>query len=131
MHYNLSDYLAALREQEMHYRKRGAFNSAVQCQRAVDYLEGGGEHSNNMCCWFDRGIDRRPYWHEHEHLLAIDLPNGLLFFMPKDVQFDLWTVLTHTLKLTSSDLLDFAAELYREEQEALKQQPPPQPNETP
>lgn len=122
-------YVVEIRDMEKLYRSWGAFESAVQCQRSADYVAEGGDLGKNLCCWFDRGIDRRPYWHEREHLLLVALPNHMQFFMPKDVQFDLWIVLTHALQLTSDDLLDAASELYLEEQRVLSKQP--QPNESP
>jgi hypothetical protein len=112
------EILFELRESEKMYRRRGAFDIAVQCQRSVDYIETHGKMDGDFCCWFDRGIDRAPYWDEHEHLLGIALPNGNWLWMPKDVQFQLWILLTQMLKFTSADLIEAAGELYRNERDA-------------
>jgi hypothetical protein len=116
------DIINSLHEQEVLYRRRGAFNSAVQCQRAADYLSSPDAVSGrNMCCWFDRGIDRRPYWHINEHLLGLDLPNDLVWFLPRDAQLELWIVLTHVLKLTSDDLYEAGFQLHLGEKQVAKQ----------
>lgn len=114
-------YVAQIEHMEKTYRSWGAFEAAVQAQRSADYVASGGELGKNLYCWFDRGIDRRPYWFEQEHLLIVQLPNTMQFFMPKDTQFDLWIILTQALKLTSDDLLDAAHELYKAEQRTLKE----------
>jgi hypothetical protein len=102
------------------YRSWGAFEMAVQCQRSADYVAGGGPLGETTCCWFDRGIDRSPYFHEHAGMLWIHLPNTMYFVMPKDVQIDLWGILTKTLNLTENDLLDAAWALHQK----AAQEPP-------
>lgn len=114
-------YVAQIEHMEKTYRSWGAFEAAVQAQRSAAYIASGGELGKNFCCWFDRGIDRRPYWFEAEHLLIVQLPNTMQFFMPKDTQLELWIILTQALKLTSDDLLDAAHELYLAEQRAIKE----------
>lgn len=117
------EIIAELRESEKMYRRRGWFEAAVQCQRSVDYIETHGKIDGDFCCWFDRGIDRALYWDEHEHLLGIARPSGWLW-MPRDVQFQLWVLLTQRLKFTSDDLVEAAGELYRSERAA--ESPPTQ-----
>lgn len=114
------EIIAGLRESEKMYRRRGAFDIAVQCQRSVDYIETHGGIVGGFCSWFDRGIDRRPYWDEHEHLLGIAIPNGSWLWMPRDVQFELWVLLTLKLKLTPDDLIEAAGELYCNERDARR-----------
>lgn len=119
-------YVAQIEGMEKLYRSWGAFEMAVQCQRSAAFIREGGFNGESICVWFDRGIDRLPYFHEKDHMVWVQLPNTMFFVMPKDVQFDLWIILTRTLKLTSDDLLDAAHELYLEEQKALATQSPQQ-----
>lgn len=100
--------IAQIEGMEKLYRSWGAFELAVQCQRSVDHLASGGLVGEDICTWFDRGIDRRPYFHERDHMVWVQLPNTMFLVMPKDVQFELWHVLTDTLGMTPQDLFDIA-----------------------
>jgi hypothetical protein len=115
---NRARAVAQIEGMEKLYRSWGAFEMAVQCQRSADYVASGGALGENICTWFDRGIDRRPYFHERDHMVWVQLPNTMFFVMPKDVQLDLWVILTQTLKLTEDDLLNAA---WVAHQRALKQ----------
>ncbi len=105
---NRARYVAQIEHMEKTYRSWGAFEMAVQCQRSAEYVASGGVSGDCAYAWLDRGIDRSPYFYEKDHMVWVQLPNTMYFVMPKDVQLDLWIILTETLGLTEDDLLDAA-----------------------
>lgn len=111
----LEQYIEAFRGDEVRYRKEGQFESAVQSQRAADYLETckqGSETLLDKCmpAWFDRGIDRQPYYCELNGLLGIYMVNGTTYFMTKDTQEIVLTLLVSSLQLTPHQLLELCYE---------------------
>ena len=100
-------FLAALREDEMRYRRRGRYESAVQSQRLAEIYESDPEEAaQNLYGWFDRGIDRVPaVLGFPANITGISLPNGLMYYLTEDVAFAVWAALGELLAVSREEFM--------------------------